>query len=226
LKLLLVCIENLERRCALLKWLALVAVLFTPAIAALREARSAAVPTTVDAQAFIVRDAAGAARAALGIGKDGRVGLEILDKTGAKRIILAVDGEGDADLAIMARDSSSVVLIDAGAAKASLSLLNGKEMGADITATDDQIALTFAEKKNTRRLSVGMDKHGDSSVILFGHTGEPRAILLDTAEQVGLSFVDDRKVVRAAMGVDLPLVGLGGRFVAFDKTGSASWQAP
>ncbi len=61
------------------------------------------------------------ARAALGIGKDGRVGLEILDKTGAKRIILAVGGGGDADLAIMAQDASSVVLIDAGAAKAGLS---------------------------------------------------------------------------------------------------------
>jgi hypothetical protein len=74
------------------------------------------------------------------------------------------------------------------------------------------------------RLSLGMDHHGDPSLISFGHPGEPRAVLLDTVEQVTLSLIDEHKMVRAMLGVDAPGPARGPQLVTFYQKGDLQWH--
>jgi hypothetical protein len=57
--------------------------------------------TTVEAQAFVVRDATGTQRAALHLTPDGGAALSFLDPAGRGRAALRIDREGSPDLTLL-----------------------------------------------------------------------------------------------------------------------------
>lgn len=92
-------LEKVERQNWWMKVAGIMVLLVASAGLLMGQAMSKA--TTVEAEAFIVRDATGKQRAALHLAPDGGVALSFFDPAGIGRAALRVDREGSPDLTLI-----------------------------------------------------------------------------------------------------------------------------
>jgi hypothetical protein len=87
-------------------------------------------PTVVTAQRFVVHDAAGNIRAALGFDADGRPGLTLFGQDGADRAQLRLDTDGHPSFFLLDTDGTRRVAIAVNAAGDSILILREPGVGS------------------------------------------------------------------------------------------------
>lgn len=145
-------VEALEREVARWRWLTVAALIFAlgpQAAGALRSARAAERPRTIEAAAFVVRDEAGLVRATLGTkGRGAGAGLSLYDAQGNHVVGLAfTDG-------------------------AFLDLIHPTGVQTRVGALASGGGLTVSDAAGRRRLVAGVDRAGEPQVELRDKDGQ------------------------------------------------------
>ena len=111
----------------------------------------------VEANRFILKDATGTVRAALGFSRDGSPGLTIVDKQGSPRIGLLVKGEdGWPSLGFTGRD--------------------GKPLVALVVEPDGSSSLGLSAKDASRGIVLGVRSNGETTIVRFSQGRNPRSL--------------------------------------------------
>jgi hypothetical protein len=146
-------------------------------------------PLTVSARQFVLRDASGNVRAALGLGEDSAVRLVLNDSNERQRVRLSLLGDGSAGLSfadsadrklavfgILPDHTTNLALTDpAGIPRVVLGV-----------SPNGSTNIVFADRAGNTRAGLGVDTHGLGTFTLIErNAGEPREELLDTLMEQG-----------------------------------------
>ena len=204
----------------------------------------------IEAEGFILRDATGKMRAALGI-SEGAPHLSLLDEEGTARIFLTLAANKPSVWLFDAKANLRVSLATDAGGDGILSLLDGMRkqravLGLfpdgspklELTAEGERSAVTLAAMSSSMGSSSGLVlldasrkprgallldyKQDVPTISLYDNNGHARAKMNLTREGPTLGFIDANGTLRAALGA----LGIGPALLFNDANGTAIFKAP
>jgi hypothetical protein len=156
-------------------------------------------PATVVAQRFLLQDARGVVRAALGVNEQGEVLLALMDARGQARADIGVTADGLPRVELMdsAGNTRALVNVDPGDTP-SIALFDAKVARAVVSVMDigPYLALTDGQSRRQVTLAAG----ADTAEILFEDAGRPGSceVGIRPDRSVGLIVYDGSQRPRVA----------------------------
>lgn len=203
----------------------------------------------IEAEGFILRDANGKMRAALGI-SEGAPHLSLLDEEGTARIFLTLAANKPAVWLFDAKVNPRVSLATDAGGDGLLSLLDGMRkqravLGLlpdgspklELTAEGERSAVTLGAMSSSKGSSSGLvlldanrkprgalllDDQDVPMMVLYDNNGQARAKMNSTRDGPTLGFIDANGTIRAALGA----LGIGPALLFHDANGRAIFKAP
>lgn len=174
-------LDQVERAQRRLRCMALFVVFGVGVTLLMGQASRSAVPEVIEAQRFVVKDAAGRSIAALGADRDGAPLLVLMNSEG--RLAATLD--------VTARNKPALTLYDR----------SGKARALLATDTDGSPALAMNDQAGTPRIGLAVATQGSGGLVLYGDRNTARASLgLGTDWSPYLVLLDDKGNVRTAVG--------------------------
>jgi hypothetical protein len=140
-------LERLERRHRLLMRTGAALLVLVAGAALLGQAAPRRPPRIVEAERYVLRDAAGAPRAWLGVAPDGAVGLELLDGARVVRTALLLRSDGVAALRLNDKNGHSRSLLSVG--------------------SEETHGLEFIDRDRRVRAQVGLRPDGSPGMVML-----------------------------------------------------------
>jgi hypothetical protein len=185
-------------------------------------------PNTIEAERFVLRDAAGKVRMEIAVREDGSAGMHILDPEGRTRLGLVVTKEGAAGLGLSdvkgeqlvtldlieengarlflrdAKRRNNVVLQTMPTENACISILGPKEEPLASMATDNKgrSMVLIRNRDQTGACRLAVDTNGSQELTLYQGVDQPRYFLSSTSDKgIACRFWDTDNKLGIQMGL-------------------------
>ena len=144
-------------------------------------------PKVVEAQAFVVRDASGKMRGALGTYANGGTSLMFYNKDNKIAQSLEIQPDGTFGLYLKGTDGKN---------NATLTQLPNGTVGLALRAHDGAAGIATLDKAGKTNLDFGTDKDGEPRLYLADRKGKIRAVFRLANDEPVISFLDDSGNIR------------------------------